>query len=104
MRRARPLSLAAPVRPSFVVASRPDAHSLLSRSITNTDLMQLLGDARQVKRFTLWRSSLLSKRGLAHVLKKCPSLVELRIGGSWFGAKEEGACELSLCLSRSRSR
>jgi len=66
--------------------------------------MQLLGDARQVKRFTLWRSSLLSKRGLAHVLKKCPSLVELRIGGSWFGAKEEGACELSLCLSRSRSR
>lgn len=53
--------------------------------------MQLLGDARQVKRFTLWRSSLLSKRGLAHVLKKCPSLVELRIGGSWFGAKEEGA-------------
>ncbi|GAA5912027.1 hypothetical protein JCM8208_006462 [Rhodotorula glutinis] len=62
---------------------------LIEVNITNTDLMQLLGDARQVKRFTLWRSSLLSKRGLAHVLKKCPSLVELRIGGSWFGAKEE---------------
>ncbi|GAA6054824.1 hypothetical protein JCM3770_004091 [Rhodotorula araucariae] len=62
---------------------------LIEVNITNTDLLQLLGDARQVKRFTLWRSSLLSKRGLAHVLKKCPSLVELRIGGSWFGAKEE---------------
>ncbi|TNY22244.1 hypothetical protein DMC30DRAFT_349246 [Rhodotorula diobovata] len=62
---------------------------LIEVNITNNDLMQLLGDARQVKRFTLWRSSLLSKRGLAHVLKKCPSLVELRIGGSWFGAKEE---------------
>lgn len=53
--------------------------------------MQLLGDARSLQRFTLWRSSLLSKRGLSHVLKKCPNLVEMRIGGSWFGAKEEGA-------------
>ncbi|BGP28126.1 hypothetical protein Rt10032_c17g5856 [Rhodotorula toruloides] len=62
---------------------------LMEVNVTNNDLIQLLGDARTVKKFTLWRSSLLSKRGLAHVLKKCPSLVELRVGGSWFGAKEE---------------
>ncbi|GAA6002013.1 uncharacterized protein JCM10292_001797 [Rhodotorula paludigena] len=62
---------------------------LIEVNITNTDLMQLLGDARSLQRFTLWRSSLLSKRGLSHVLKKCPNLVEMRIGGSWFGAKEE---------------
>ncbi|GAA5851888.1 hypothetical protein JCM8547_000088 [Rhodosporidiobolus lusitaniae] len=62
---------------------------LIEVNITNTDLLQLLGDAKNLQRFTLWRSSLLSKRGLTHVLKKCPKLVELRVGGSWFGAKEE---------------
>ena len=60
------------------------------RSITNMDLMQVLGDAKSLTKLTLWGSSLLSKRGLAHVLRKCPSLVDLRVGGSWFGAKEEG--------------
>ncbi|GAA5831034.1 hypothetical protein JCM3766R1_006212 [Sporobolomyces carnicolor] len=71
----------------------PPVHSLrltevvlIEVNITNTDLLQILGDARNLKKFTLWRSSLLSKRGLTHVLKKCPSLVELRVGGSWFGA------------------
>ncbi|GAA5935838.1 uncharacterized protein JCM15063_001821 [Sporobolomyces koalae] len=59
---------------------------LIEVNITNTDLLQILGDARHLKKFTLWRSSLLSKRGLTHVLKRCPSLVELRVGGSWFGA------------------
>ncbi|BGP20879.1 hypothetical protein JCM10213_003377 [Rhodosporidiobolus nylandii] len=62
---------------------------LVEVNITNTDLLALLGPAQHLQRFTLWRSSLLSKRGLAHVLKKCPKLVELRVGGSWFGAKEE---------------
>ncbi|GAA6044814.1 hypothetical protein JCM8097_009119, partial [Rhodosporidiobolus ruineniae] len=62
---------------------------LVEVNITNTDLLLLLGDAKHLERFTLWRSSLLSKRGLAHVLKRCPRLVELRVGGSWFGAKEE---------------
>lgn len=61
-----------------------------ARSITNSDLLHLLGNASQLKKLTLWRSSLLSKRGLTHLLKKCPNLVELRVGGSWFGAKEEG--------------
>ncbi|GAA6005903.1 hypothetical protein JCM11491_004055 [Sporobolomyces phaffii] len=59
---------------------------LIEVNITNTDLLQILGDARNLKKFTLWRSSLLSKRGLTHVLKKCPNLVELKVGGSWFGA------------------
>ncbi|GAA5949421.1 hypothetical protein JCM21900_004057 [Sporobolomyces salmonicolor] len=74
----------------------PPAHSLklaevvlIEVNITNTDLLHLLGEAKHLKRFTLWRSSLLSKRGLTHVLKRCPHLVELRVGGSWFGAKEE---------------
>ncbi|GAA5898843.1 hypothetical protein JCM5296_005621 [Sporobolomyces johnsonii] len=74
----------------------PPAHSLklaevvlIEVNITNTDLLHLLGEAKHLKRFTLWRSSLLSKRGLTHVLKRCPNLVELRVGGSWFGAKEE---------------
>ncbi|BGP04052.1 hypothetical protein RTBOTA2_006855 [Rhodotorula toruloides] len=62
---------------------------LVEVNVTNHDLIQLLGDARSVKKFTLWRSSLLSKRGLVHVLKKCPALIELRVGGSWFGAKAE---------------
>ncbi|GAA6064680.1 hypothetical protein JCM10212_006176 [Sporobolomyces blumeae] len=71
----------------------PPTHSLrltevvlIEVNITNTDLLQILGDAKHLKKFTLWRSSLLSKRGLTHVLKKCPNLVELRVGGSWFGA------------------
>ncbi|GAA5947716.1 hypothetical protein JCM3765_001047 [Sporobolomyces pararoseus] len=59
---------------------------LIEVNITNTDLLQILGDAKNLKKFTLWRSSLLSKRGLTHVLKKCPNLVELKVGGSWFGA------------------
>lgn len=59
-------------------------------SITNMDLMQVLGEAKFLRKFTLWGSSLLSKRGLVHVLRKCPSLVELRVGGSWFGAREDG--------------
>ncbi|GAA5994009.1 hypothetical protein JCM11641_006595 [Rhodosporidiobolus odoratus] len=62
---------------------------LVEVNITNTDLLHLLGNATSLEKFTLWRSSLLSKRGLTHVLKKCPKLVELRVGGSWFGAKEE---------------
>lgn len=62
---------------------------LVDVNITNMDLMQVLGDAKSLTKLTLWGSSLLSKRGLAHVLRKCPSLVELRVGGSWFGAKEE---------------
>ncbi|GAA5909592.1 hypothetical protein JCM6882_003466 [Rhodosporidiobolus microsporus] len=62
---------------------------LIEVNITNTDLLHLLGDAKSLQRFTLWRSSLLSKRGLTHVLKKCTRLVELKVGGSWFGAKEE---------------
>ncbi|GAA5888193.1 hypothetical protein JCM16303_003773 [Sporobolomyces ruberrimus] len=71
----------------------PPVHSLrltevvlIEVNITNTDLLHILGDAKNLKKFTLWRSSLLSKRGLTHVLKKCPNLVELRVGGSWFGA------------------
>ncbi|GAA5957437.1 hypothetical protein JCM8115_006989 [Rhodotorula mucilaginosa] len=62
---------------------------LVDVNITNMDLMQVLGDAKSLTKLTLWGSSLLSKRGLAHVLRKCPSLVDLRVGGSWFGAKEE---------------
>lgn len=58
------------------------------------DLMQILGEAKTVQKLTIWGSSLLSKRGLAHVLRKCPLLVELRVGGSWFGAKEEGTCQV----------
>ncbi|GAA6016641.1 hypothetical protein JCM10207_000131 [Rhodosporidiobolus poonsookiae] len=74
----------------------PPSHSLklvevvlIEVNITNTDLLALLGDAKHLQRLTLWRSSLLSKRGLTHVLKRCPRLVEMRVGGSWFGAKEE---------------
>ena len=75
------------------------------------DLMQVLGDAKSLTKLTLWGSSLLSKRGLAHVLRKCPSLVELRVGGSWFGAKEEGTSahpkisgELHLWVTSLRAR
>jgi len=64
---------------------------LVELNVTNTDLLHILGNAAGLKKLTLWRSSLLSKRGLTHVLKKCPNLVELRIGGSWFGAKDEGS-------------
>lgn len=38
--------------------------SALPYSITNTDLLHLLGNANSLKKLTLWRSSLLSKRGL----------------------------------------
>ncbi|KAM0747401.1 hypothetical protein T439DRAFT_383518 [Meredithblackwellia eburnea MCA 4105] len=62
---------------------------LIEVNITNTDLLHLLGHATSLKKLTLWRSSLLSKRGLTHVLKRCPNLTHLRIGGSWFGAKDE---------------
>ncbi|POY72762.1 hypothetical protein BMF94_4169 [Rhodotorula taiwanensis] len=62
---------------------------LVDVNITNMDLMQVLGEAKFLRKFTLWGSSLLSKRGLVHVLRKCPSLVELRVGGSWFGARED---------------
>ncbi|KAI5476767.1 hypothetical protein MNV49_007282 [Pseudohyphozyma bogoriensis] len=62
---------------------------LIEVNITNTDLLHILGHAKDLKKLTLWRSSLLSKRGLTHVLKRCNALVELRIGGSWFGAKDE---------------
>ncbi|SCV67189.1 BQ2448_5835 [Microbotryum intermedium] len=62
---------------------------LIEVNITNTDLLHLLGNATTLKKLTLWCSSLLSKRGLTHVLKRCPNLVELKVGGSWFGAKDE---------------
>ncbi|SCZ96134.1 BZ3500_MvSof-1268-A1-R1_Chr8-1g10027 [Microbotryum saponariae] len=62
---------------------------LIEVNITNTDLLHLLGNVTTLRKLTLWCSSLLSKRGLTHVLKRCPNLVELRVGGSWFGAKDE---------------
>ncbi|KAL8281247.1 hypothetical protein RQP46_006281 [Phenoliferia psychrophenolica] len=72
---------------------------LIEVNITNTDLLHILGNAQSLKRLTLWRSSLLSKRGLSHVLKRCPNLVELRIGGSWFGAKDEDDTNFPLDIS-----
>lgn len=68
--------------------------------MTNTDLLYLLGTAQALTKLTIWRSSLLSKRGLTHVLRRCPNLVELRVGGSWFGAKddEDTNYPLDVCL------
>ncbi|KAM0787063.1 hypothetical protein ACM66B_006326 [Microbotryomycetes sp. NB124-2] len=62
---------------------------LVDINVTNTDLLYLLGQASNVKKLTIWGSSILSKKGLGHVLRKTTSLVELKIGGSWFGAKED---------------
>ncbi|KAK4056082.1 hypothetical protein OIO90_002813 [Microbotryomycetes sp. JL221] len=62
---------------------------LVDITITNTDLLHLLGQAHLVKKLTIWGSSILSKRGLTHVLRKTTSLNELKIGGSWFGAKDD---------------
>ncbi|KAK4049704.1 hypothetical protein OIV83_003979 [Microbotryomycetes sp. JL201] len=62
---------------------------LVDVNVTNTDLLYLLGQASNVQKLTIWGSSILSKKGLGHVLRKTVNLVELRIGGSWFGAKED---------------
>ncbi|GAA5881862.1 hypothetical protein JCM1840_006818 [Sporobolomyces johnsonii] len=69
---------------------------LVNVDITELDLRRLLGKAEHLEHFTLWRSSLLRKGNLVHLLGQCPNLIEHRVGGSWFSSGGKDAVEYPL--------